>query len=147
MNTMNRETKRGATLFEKLAVLLVGLLFVLALLSGIVAVTFYATGQVDTAQLRWWATILTLVYLPSLVITWRVAKREAKEHLKGFSRGLDGAQATLLSLGRGLSATASLARTTKPAVQPPTPQIWGVQPIQPLPLTYRTARPIDTDDL
>lgn len=148
MESMNRSTKQGATLLEKLGVLIVGILFILALLAGIVALVFYATGHVDPTALRWWATVLTLIYLPSIIVTWRIAKREAKEHLKGFSRGLDGAQQTLLSLGRGLSATASIARSTKPApVQPTTPQIWGVQPVQPLPLTYRTARPNDTDDL
>ena len=147
MNNVNMSTRKSTTLFEKLALLLVLAILVVALLAGVVAAIFYSTSTVSETALRWWATLLTLVYLPSIVVTWRIAKREAKEHLRGFSRGLDGAQQTLLSLGRGLSATASMARSAKPAVQTPPPQMWGVQGAPPLPLTYRTARPADTDDL
>jgi flagellar biosynthesis protein FliQ len=118
MEGVSRSTQRGSTLFEKVAVLLGLAIFVLVLLAGIVALIFYATGRVDEIGLRWWATILTIIYLPSILITWRIAKREAKEHLKGFARGLDGAQLTLTSLGRGLSATASIARTSaRPAAR------------------------------
>lgn len=118
MESMNRTTKQGATLLEKLGVLIAGILFILALLAGIVALVFYATGTVSANSLRWWATVLTVIYLPSVIVIWHVAKREAKEHLKGFARGLDGAQLTLTSLGRGLSATASIARANKPTMPP-----------------------------
>lgn len=118
MESMNRSTKQGATLLEKLGVLIAGILFILALLAGIVALVFYATGTVSANSLRWWATILTVIYLPSVIVIWHVAKREAKEHLKGFARGLDGAQLTLTSLGRGLSATASIARSSRPVTPP-----------------------------
>lgn len=118
MESMNRTTKQGATILEKLGVLIAGILFILALLTGIVALVFYATGAVGITSLRWWATILTVIYLPSVIVIWHVAKREAKEHLKGFARGLDGAQLTLTSLGRGLSATASIARASKPIMPP-----------------------------
>lgn len=118
MESMNRSTKQGATILEKLGVLIVGILFILALLAGIVVLVFVATGKVDVISLRWWATILTVIYLPSIVVTWRIANREAKAHLKGFARGLDGAQLTLASLGRGLSATASIARASKQVMPP-----------------------------
>ena len=118
MEGMNRTTQKQTTIFEKLAVLLGMVIFALALLAGIVAGVFVATNAVDIVSLRWWATILTVIYLPSIVITWRIAKREAKEHLRGFARGLDGAQLTLTSLGRGLSATASIARSSKPTMPP-----------------------------
>lgn len=127
MENVNRSTQKSATLIEKLVTVLALALFIVALLAGVVALVFYATGRATETALRWWATVLTLIYLPSIIITWRIAKREAKEHLKGFTRGLDGAQQTLLSLGRGLSATASLARTSKPApVQPQPPPRYGV---------------------
>lgn len=118
MENVNRSTRQSGTLIEKLIVVLGLVIFALALIAGIVFGVFVATGAVDIISLRWWATILTVIYLPSIVITWRFAKREAKEHLKGFARGLDGAQLTLTSLGRGLSATASIARSSKPTMPP-----------------------------
>lgn len=135
MESLNRTTQKQTTIVEKLAVLIGGVLFLLALLAGIVALVFYVTGTVDTNSLRWWATILTVIYPPSVVVIWRIAKREAKEHLKGFARGLDGAQLTLASIGRGLSATASMARANRTSMPPIRtddllPQVGGMRLIE-----------------
>jgi hypothetical protein len=89
----------------------------LAMISGIVALVYWLLGRLDPGGLRWYAVVVTLA-LPMLgVITWRLATHAAREHLAGFDRGLTGAQKAVESMGRSLSATASLARMARPAAR------------------------------
>lgn len=88
----------------------------------VVGAVYGLTGTVSAGTLRWWATLATLAAPIVIVITWRLATKAAREHLTGFNRGLDGAERTMQSVGRGLSATASMARAAKS--QPaPTPAV------------------------
>ena len=94
-------------------------LIVAVTLGGIVGVVYAVTGAVSASVLRWWATAVTLA-LPVIVVSvWRLATNAAREHLSGFNRGLDGAERTISSVGRGLSATASLARSTRSVTPQP----------------------------
>ena len=74
---------------------------------------YWLTWQVDDPGLRWWAVAATLAVPGAIVITWRLATHAAREHLSGFERGLSGAEKTITSVGRGLSASASMARAAR----------------------------------
>jgi Flp pilus assembly protein TadB len=86
---------------------------VLVAVAVVVGAVYLVTGAVGMDALRWWATVATLAVPVVIVIAWRVATKAAREHLTGFNRGLDGAERTMQSVGRGLSATASMARAVK----------------------------------
>ena len=86
---------------------------VLVAVAVIVGAVYLVTGTVGMDALRWWATLATLAVPVVIAITLRVATKAAREHLTGFNRGLDGAERTMQSLGRGLSATASMASAVK----------------------------------
>jgi len=86
---------------------------VLAAVGTVIGAVYLLTGAVSADALRWWATVATLLLPVAIVITWRVATKAAREHLAGFDRGLDGAERTMQHVGRGLSATASMARAMK----------------------------------
>ena len=92
-----------------------------AAVAVVVGAVYLITGAVSADALRWWATLATLAVPVVVVIVWRVATNTAREHLRGFDRGLDGAERTIQSVGRGLSATASMARTARSVARAATP--------------------------
>lgn len=92
----------------------VALLAAVAVIGGL----YWLTGEAGPDSARWWAVVATLTVPAVVALTWRVATHSAREHLAGFDRGLDGAERTIQSVGRGLSATASLARSTKSIARP-----------------------------
>ncbi|HKZ83123.1 MAG TPA: hypothetical protein VJ793_05650 [Anaerolineae bacterium] len=94
---------------------------VLVVVAVVVGAVYLVTGTVDVGLLRWWTTLATLAVPVVVVIVWRVATNAAREHQRGFDRGLDGAERTIQSVGRGLSATASMARTARSVAQAATP--------------------------
>lgn len=94
-----------------------------AILAAVVGGLYWATGKVSPVGLRWWTVIMTLVLPVAVFLTWKLGHTAAEAHLDGFDRGLVGAEQTLTTVGRGLSATASLARTA--AQQEKKPQ-WQV---------------------
>lgn len=95
----------------------------LVCLAAVIFTAYYLTGAVSSVALRWWAVVATLAIPAVAVVTWYIARQSAREHLSGFDRGLDGAERTITAVGRGLSATASMARTA--AAQMATPS-WQV---------------------
>lgn len=100
--------------------LYIGILIVSALLAaGLIAGLYWLICQLGVIVLRWVTVALVLALPLAVYITYRLATHAASEHLAGFNRGLDGAERTIQSVGRGLSATASMARATRhlPQVQ------------------------------
>lgn len=94
--------------------LYVGISIVSALLMvGVIGGLYWLICQLGVMVLRWVAVGLVLALPLAVVITYRLATHAASEHLAGFNRGLDGAERTIQSVGRGLSATASMARATR----------------------------------
>ena len=89
----------------------------LALIGGIVVLLYWLTGVAGETSARWWAVTATLALPVAMFITYRLATHAAREHLAGFDRGLTGAQKTVETMSRSLSATASLARTSRPAAR------------------------------
>lgn len=85
----------------------------LTISGGVIAGMYWLTGQAGDVGARWWAIVATLAIPASIIITYRLATHASREHLAGFDRGLDGAERVIQSVGRGLSATASLARSTR----------------------------------
>lgn len=83
----------------------------LVCLAAVTFTVYYLTGAVSPMALRWWAVLATLALPVTMAVTWKLAHTAAAEHLSGFDRGLTGAEQTLTTVGRGLSAVASLART------------------------------------
>ena len=93
--------------------LTLGIVFgTLAMIGGIVALLFWLLGRLDYNGLRWYAVIVTLALPVAIVTTYRLATHAAREHLSGFERGVTGAEHTITAIGRGLSATASMARVS-----------------------------------
>ena len=85
-----------------------------------IGLLYYLTGRTSATGLRWWATLATLALPLSVGVAWLLATQSAREHLAGFDRGLTGAERSITAIGRGLSATASMARTAaRPAPHPP----------------------------
>jgi hypothetical protein len=95
---------------------LIGLVAVGLLAVGLV---YAVIGAMDIGALRGWATAATLAVPVVIVVAWRVATNAAREHLAGFDRGVDGAERTIQSVGRGLSAAASMARSARNATPQP----------------------------
>jgi hypothetical protein len=85
----------------------------LAISGGVIAGMYWLTGKAGPDGARCWAVVATLAIPASIIITYRLATHAAREHISGFDRGLDGAERTIQSVGRGLSATASLARSAR----------------------------------
>lgn len=90
----------------------------LSISAGIISGMYWLTVQSGEVGARWWAIVATLAIPASIIITYRLATHASREHLAGFDRGLDGAERTIQSVGRGLSATASLARSMHGVTQP-----------------------------
>jgi hypothetical protein len=85
-----------------------------------VGLLYYLTGRTTSTGLRWWAALATLAIPLTAGVTWLLTTQSAREHLAGFDRGLAGAEHTITAVGRGLSATASMARTAaRSAPRPP----------------------------
>jgi len=85
-----------------------------------IGLLYYLTGRTSPTGLRWWATLATLALPLAVGAAWLLATQSAREHLAGFDRGLTGAERSITAVGRGLSATASMARTAaRPAPRPP----------------------------
>jgi hypothetical protein len=99
---------------EKLLYLIGAALLALLVIGGIVGGLYWLTGLAGESGARWWAVTATLALPVAIAIAWRLATHAAREHLAGFDRGLTGAQKTVETMGRSLSATASLARTARP---------------------------------
>ena len=89
-------------------VVIVGLVMVV-----VVGLVYGVMGNFDPGTLQWIATFAVLGVIVSFVAGWKVAAGRAREHLRGFDRGVDGAEKTIQAIGRGLSATASMARAAK----------------------------------
>jgi hypothetical protein len=85
----------------------------MVILVGLVALVYWLTIQVGETGVRVWATIATLALPVAVLITYRLATHAAREHLAGLNRGLEHSARTVETMGRSLSATASLARTTR----------------------------------
>lgn len=85
---------------------------VLALLLGgtVMGGLYWLACQFSGVALRWLVVGLVLALPVSILGTWKLATSTAREHLRGFDRGLDGAERTIQSVGRGLSASAAMAR-------------------------------------
>ncbi len=103
---------------EKLLLMVGAATLALAVIGGMIALLYWLTGLVGHEDIRWYSVILTLALPVVIFVTHRLATYAAREHLAGFNRGLDGAERTITSIGRGLSATASLARTSRVPARP-----------------------------
>lgn len=95
---------------------------VLAMVGALLGGLYWVMCQLSLVTMRL-VTILSMLCVPgAILLTWRLASTSAREHLRGFERGLEGAEKTISSVGRGLSATARLARADnakhKPVGQP-----------------------------
>jgi len=92
----------------------------LALFVGIVALLYWLTGLAGDVGARVWAVVATLALPFTVFVTYRLATHAAREHLAGLDRGLSHAAKSVETMGRSLSATASLARSARSAriVQP-----------------------------
>lgn len=104
-------TEKKASVGERLQAI-IGLVVIAAvILAAVVGGLYWATGKVSAVGLRWWTVIMTLALPVAVFLTWKLGHTAAEEHLAGFDRGLVGAEQTLTTMGRGLTATASLVRT------------------------------------
>lgn len=117
--------EQKGTVRERLLAIFGLIVIVIALSAAVVGSLYWVTGKVSLVGLRWWATLATLVLPVAIFATWRLGHTAAEEHLAGFDQGLDGAERTITSIGRGLSATASLARTAAQQARQAQPQ-WQV---------------------
>ena len=104
---------------EKLALVIGAIVIVLALAGGLVYGLYRLVSQWDYNTLRWLVVAALLLLPAEIIVTYRIATHSAREHLAGFERGLTGSERTILAIGRGLSATASIARTARPAAAQP----------------------------
>ena len=112
----------------------------LALVGGVLYGLHWLVSLLDYDTLRWVTVGLILVLPVAVIVTNRMSSHWAREHVAGFDRGLDGAERTMTAMGRGLSATASLARTANrpvPANRPAAadlekllPQVGGMRLIE-----------------
>ena len=82
------------------------------LAAGVVGGLYWAACQLSLQTLRALAVGLVLALPVVSLVTWRLATNAAREHLKGFERGLDGAGKTIGVVGQGLSATARVVRAS-----------------------------------
>lgn len=109
---------------------------VIAVTGSVIAIggLYWLTDLAGEEATRWWAIAATVTLPAAVYITWRIATNSAREHLAGFERGLDGAERTIQSVGRGLSATASMARSARPGRQTAqpgfVPQLGGMKIIE-----------------
>lgn len=100
----------------------------LALVGGVLYGLYWLVSRLDYDTLRWVTVGLILALPVAVLITWRLATHAAREHLAGFDRGLDGAERTMTTMGRSLSATASLARTSARMAKPVPADFDGLLP-------------------
>jgi hypothetical protein len=77
---------------------------VTAIAGGIVYGLYWLTLQVSDSAIRWVAVAAVLANPAVAAIAWRLATNAAREHLKGFDRGLTEAEATFTSVARGVGA-------------------------------------------
>ena len=109
---------KGNQLISRVWSIVGAVIVTLAIAGGVIAGMYWLTVQAGEVGARWWAIVATLAVPASIIITYRLATHASREHLAGFDRGLDGAERTIQSVGRGLSATASLARSARGSTQP-----------------------------
>lgn len=101
----------------------------LALVGGVLYGLHWLVSRLDYDTLRWVTVGLILVLPVAVIVTNRMSSHWAREHVAGFDRGLDGAERTMTAVGRGLSATASMARTaTRQAARPAPGDFDGLLP-------------------
>lgn len=93
----------------------------LALVGGVLYGLYWLVSKLDLDTLRWVTVGLILILPIAVIVTNRASTHWAREHLAGFDRGLTGAQKTVETMGRSLSATASLARTATRQASRPAP--------------------------
>jgi hypothetical protein len=98
---------------ERLIIVSAEIIATLVILSSVTALLYWLTGRAGTTGARWWAVIATMALPVAIWITRRLTSHWAREHLAGFERGLAGAEKTMETVGRGMAATASLARTMR----------------------------------
>lgn len=103
---------------DKLATVLGYFVIAVLLIGGVIGGLYWLACQFSLTVLRWVVVACVLAIPASVVITWMLATNSAREHLAGFTRGLDGAERTIQSVGRGLSATAAMARAAKGGALP-----------------------------
>jgi len=108
---------KGGQLITKAWSIVGAVIVTLTISVGVIAGMYWLTVQAGDVGARWWAIVATLAIPASIIITYSLATHAAREHLAGFDRGLDGAERTIQSVGRGLSATASLARSAHGVAQ------------------------------
>ena len=104
---------KGNQLISMVWAIVGAVIVTLAIAGGVIAGIYWLTVQAGDVGARWWAIVATLAVPASIIITYRLSTHASREHLAGFDRGLDGAERTIQSVGRGLSATASMARTAR----------------------------------
>jgi hypothetical protein len=109
---------KGGQLISRIWAIVGAVIVTLAISVGVIAGMYWLTVQAGDVGARWWAIVATLTIPASIIITYRLATHASREHLAGFDRGLDGAERAIQSVGRGLSATASLARSAHEVPQP-----------------------------
>lgn len=100
----------------------------LALVGGVLYGLYWLVSRLDYDTLRWVTVGLILVLPIAVIVTSRMSTHWAREHLAGFNQGLDGAKRTVETMGRSLSATASLARTSARVVKPAPADFDGLLP-------------------
>ena len=100
----------------------------LALVGGTFFGLHWLVSRLDYDTLQWVTVGLILALPVAVIITNRMSTHWAQEHLLGFDRGLAGAQKTVETMGRSLSATASLARTSARMVKPAPGDFDGLLP-------------------
>lgn len=100
----------------------------LAVVGGVLYGLHWLVSRLDLVTLQWVTVGLILVLPVAVLITNRMSTHWAQEHLSGFDRGLAGAQRTVETMGRSLSATASLARTSARVAKPLPGDLDGLLP-------------------
>lgn len=109
-------TRKNNERLAQVEIIIGGLVLAALIVGLVVGGLYWLACRFSPGVLRWVAVVSWLLWAGSVAGTWRVATNSAREHLKGFDRGLDGAERTIQTVGRGLAATASLARV---AARPP----------------------------
>ena len=84
---------------------------------------YWLTGKVGQTGARWWAALATLALPLAVGASWILASQSAREHLAGFDRGINTAERTITSVGRGLqtNANAAVRAAQQRAAPPPQP--------------------------
>ncbi|MBN1891035.1 MAG: hypothetical protein JW850_23770 [Thermoflexales bacterium] len=103
---------------DKLASTLGYAVMAILMIGSVLGSLYWLTLQFSETVLRWVTVACILLVPASVIITWVVATNSAREHLRGFDRGLSGAERAIQSVGRSLSATASMARAAKQGLPP-----------------------------